>query len=72
MARVMLMKSYSEAMYWKTDRNWYAVNEELDRYELTRLAPPRAIDRFRLYLRENNLPEDPLPIKNHRSETTTA
>ena len=62
------MKSWSEAMYWKTDRSWYVVNHELDRFELTKFAPPRAIDSFRLYLRENNLPEDPLPINYHRPE----
>ena len=62
------MKSWSEAMYWATDKDWYVINHETDRFELTRLAPPRAIDSFRLYLRENNLPEDPLPINYHREE----
>ena len=56
------MKSYSEAMYWKTDRAWYVVNRERNRFELTRSAPPRAVNSFRLYLMENNLPEDPLPV----------
>ena len=55
-------------MYWATNKDWYVVNHELDRFELTRLAPPRAIDSFRLYLRENNLPEDPLPINYRRTE----
>ena len=61
------MKSWREAMYWKTDRSWYVVNYNLDRFELTKLAPPRAIDSFRLYLKENNLPEVPLPI-NYATE----
>ena len=62
------MKSWSEAMYWATYKDWYVINHETDRFELTKLAPPRAIDSFRLYLRENNLPEDPLPINYHREE----
>ena len=64
------MKSWSEAMYWKTDRSWYVVNHEKDCFELTKLAPPRAIDSFKLYLEENDLPTDPLPI-NYQRETTT-
>lgn len=47
------MKSYSEAMYWKTNKKWYKANFETNSYELTNLASPRAIDSFRLYLKEN-------------------
>ena len=47
------MKSYSEAMYWKTNKKWYKANYETNSYELIKLAPPRAIDSFRLYLKEN-------------------
>ena len=47
------MKSYSEAMYWKTNRKWYVANYEKDCFELTEMAPPRAIDSFKLYLKEN-------------------
>lgn len=47
------MKSYSEAMYWKTNRKWYKANYDTDNYELTKDAPPRAIESFRLYLRQN-------------------
>ena len=65
----MSMKSYSEAMYWMEDKSWFVVNEEMDRFELTRMAPPRAIDSFRMWLRQNDLPEDPLPINYHREET---
>lgn len=56
------MKSYSEAMYWKTDREWYVVNHDKNRFELTRLATPRAIESFRMWLRENDLPDNPIPI----------
>lgn len=50
------MKSWSEAMYWKTNRKWYRVNQEKNRFELTKDAPPRAIESFKLYLEENGLP----------------
>ena len=61
------MKSWNEAMYWISNKDWFVVNDELDRFELTRLAPPRAIDSFRLWLKENNLPDDPLPINYRRT-----
>ena len=50
------MKSHSEEMYWMTNKKWYRVNEEKDCFELTKYAPPRAIDSFRLWLKQNNLP----------------
>ncbi len=50
------MKSWSEAMYWMTNKKWYRVNEEKDCFELTKYAPPRAIESFRLWLKQNNLP----------------
>lgn len=56
------MKSYSEAMYWMTNENWFTPNYEKDRYELTKEAPPRAIESFRMYLRQNNLPDNPISI----------
>ena len=62
------MKSWSEAMYWATNEEWFALNHELERFELTRMAPPRAIDSFRMYLRQNNLPDDPLPINYSRDD----
>lgn len=49
------MKSWDEAMYWKTDETWYRVNYEEDRYELTSDAPQRAVESFRLYLLRNDL-----------------
>ncbi len=56
------MKSYSEAMYWRTNKAWYYVNPEKDRFELTKKATPRAIESFRMWLRENGLPDNPIPI----------
>lgn len=47
------MKSYSEAMYWKTNKKWYKANYDTDSFELTKFAPPRAIESFRLYLQQN-------------------
>ncbi len=62
------MKSWSEAVYWKSNREWYVVNQEKDRFELTKMAPTRAIDSFKMYLEENNLPSDPLTINYQRTD----
>ena len=56
------MKSYSEAMYWKKNKDWYVANYEKERYELTKEAPPRAIESFRMYLRQNGHPDNIIPI----------
>ena len=58
------MKNFSEAMYWKSNKAWYKANLEKDRYELTEYAPPRAIESFRLYLKQNKKPYDNIMIKN--------
>jgi hypothetical protein len=50
------MKAYDEAMYWKTNPEWYKANYEEEKYELTAQAPPRAIESFRMYLLRNDLP----------------
>ena len=47
------MKSYSEAIYCKTNKKWYTANIDTKSYELTNLAPPRAIESFKLYLKQN-------------------
>ena len=60
--QVNRMKSYSEAMYWRTNEKWFVINIEKDRFELTKAAPPRAIESFRMYLRQNDLPDNPIPI----------
>ena len=46
------MKPYNEAMYWRTNPKWYKANYETDKYELTPLAPPRAVESFRLWKRQ--------------------
>ena len=56
------MKSYNEAMYWMTDDEWYTVNYEENRFELTKKATPRVIESFRMWLRQNDLPDNPIPI----------
>lgn len=38
-----------EAMYWKTNKQWYRINEEKDCYELTDAATERAKKSFELY-----------------------
>ena len=52
----MHMKSWSEAMYWATNKKWYQINEKSKTIELTRHATPRAIESFRLWLKQNNRP----------------
>ncbi len=52
------MKAWDEAMYWKTNKNWYRADYEHERYELTPEAPPRAIESFKLYLIRNDHPID--------------
>lgn len=47
------MKAYSEAMYWKTNKDWYRANYETEEYELTEQAPERAVKSFQLYLEQN-------------------
>lgn len=47
------MKPYVESLFWKTNPDWYRANYEKDCYELTPLAPPRAIRSFRLFLKNH-------------------
>lgn len=47
------MRPYSEAMYWLTNDKWYKANHVTGRFELTKAAPPRAIESFRLYKKQN-------------------
>ncbi len=62
------MKSYSEAMYWMENDEWYAANYDKDRYELTKKATPRAVESFKMYLRQNNLPDSPIPVNYGNGE----
>lgn len=50
------MKRYDEAMYWMENEDWYRVNYEKDRFELTQSAPPKAVDSFKLYMLRNDYP----------------
>lgn len=36
------MNGNTEILYWRTNKNWFTINCELDRYELTDAAPERA------------------------------
>lgn len=49
------MKPNSEATYWRTNKEWYEVNYDTSKYELTPLAPPRAVKSFRLYQRQSKI-----------------
>lgn len=62
------MKSYSEAMYWRENKAWYVVNDEKNRFELTKKATPRAVESFKMYLRQNNLPDSPVPVNYGNGE----
>ena len=42
-------------MYWMTNKKWYKINEELDRFELTEEAPEKAKRSFELFKKINNL-----------------
>ena len=62
------MKSYNEAMYWASDKAWYVVNVDKDRFELTQMATPRAVESFKMYLRQNELPDSPVPVNYGNGE----
>ncbi len=62
------MKSYSEAMYWKTDKTRYVINDEKDSFEITKKETPRAVESFKMYLRQNNLPDSPVPVNYGNGE----
>ena len=47
------MKLNNEAVYWRTNKEWYVVDYENNRYKLTEAAPPRAVKSFRMYKRQN-------------------
>ena len=37
------------SLYWKSNPEWYRVNEETDEFELTEKAPPEAVESFKLF-----------------------
>ena len=47
------MKPYSEAMYWRTNKEWYVADYEHNKFKLTKAAPQRAVRSFRMYKRQN-------------------
>ncbi len=49
------MKPNSEATYWRANKEWYKVNYDTNKYELTPLAPSRAVKSFRLYQRQSKI-----------------
>ena len=49
------MKPNGEATYWRTNKEWYKVNYDTGKYELSLLAPPRAVKSFRLYQRQSKI-----------------
>ncbi len=49
------MKPHSEATYWRTNKEWYKANYDTGKYELTPMAPSRAVKSFRLYQRQSKI-----------------
>lgn len=43
------MTSNKESLYWKSNKEWYRINEDGE-FELTELAPERAQKSFELYI----------------------
>lgn len=41
------MRSNDEALYWRTNKEWYRINEKGE-YELTEKAPQRAVESFKI------------------------
>ena len=50
------MKAYDESMYWMRNDDWFSINHDKDCFELTDNAPDRAVESFRIYLLNNDLP----------------
>ena len=51
----MTMSANTEVMYWITNEEWYRINRELDRFELTEKATERAKKSFEMWKKMNNL-----------------
>lgn len=41
--------------YWMQNKEWYTINKELDRFELTEKATDKARRSFEVYKKDNNL-----------------
>lgn len=37
------------SLYWKSNPDWWRINEEKDEFELTEKAPPKAVESFKLF-----------------------
>jgi len=46
---VSFMTADREPLYWKSNKDWYAIDRDKDEYKLTDEAPERAIKSFELY-----------------------
>ncbi len=44
-----MMNTNTELLYWRTNKEWYRVNEEKDCFELTEKASDRAKESFKMY-----------------------
>lgn len=42
-----------ESLYWRTNPDWYTIDENTGWFKLTALATPRAIDSFNMYMKHN-------------------
>jgi len=49
-----MMTANQEPLYWRSNKEWYRINEEKDCFELTDKAPERAKKSFKLYLELQN------------------
>lgn len=47
-----MMTADLEFMYWQTNSSWYRINVKKDCYELTELAPERAVKSFEQYCKK--------------------
>ena len=43
---IIMMTANREFMYWRTNKQWYRINEKKDCFELTDQAPSRAKKKF--------------------------
>ena len=49
------MNGNTEILYWRTNKEWFFIHKELDRFELTNMAPERAKISFEMWKKLNNL-----------------
>ena len=49
-----MMTINREPMFWRSNKEWYRINKEKDRFELTDRAPERARKSFEMYNKIQN------------------